>query len=423
MRYLMYIVVVLIAIPEVYAEEKSTPESITLEQVIINVLKGNPQLGMHDFEAKAAVARIQQARLRKPLNAKVDIENFIGTGYYHGLKRFETTLSLATVLESGDKFSSRGELAQQQANLLANEQDSKRLDILSEAARRFVHVVIDQQRLLIGQDKLALVKRTYEIVEHRVKAGRSHIAEQRRVVIALARAEIELEHAEHELASSRLKLATSWGETKPQFTTAHADLFDLPSVDSFTRLEALLEQNPDLLRFATEQRLAQARIRLAQTRRTPNLELAGGIRYFNDSNDGAFVLSASIPFGAQQRAAPVIEEMQQLMQREPRQHEQRRLALYSSLYEIYQELLHAKNAFQTLNQRIIPEAERAAEDYEQGYQSGRFSLLELTESQRTLLDARLEVVMAAAKYHRFRIEIERLTGTAMRPKLNSGVNQ
>jgi len=422
MRYLMYIAIVF-AIPEVYAEEDVPPESITLEQVIINVLKHNPQLSLHDFEAKAATARIQQARLKKPLNAKLETENFMGTGYYQGLKRFSTTLSVASILESGGKINSRVKLAQQQANLLANEQDSKRLDILSEAARRFVHVVIDQQRLLIAQDKLVLVKRTYDIVEHRVKAGRSHIAEQRRVAIALARAEIELEHAEHELGTSRLKLATSWGETEPQFSTARADLFDLPPVDSFKQLEVLLEQNPDLLRFATEQRLAQAHVRLAQTRRSLDLELAGGIRYFNDSNDGALVLSASIPFGVKQRAAPVIEEMQQLMQRTPRQHEQRRLALYRRLYEIYQELLHAKNSFQTLNQRIIPEAERAAEDYEQGYQRGRFSLLELTESQRTLLDARFEVVMAAAKYHRLRIEIERLTGTAMRPKFNSGVSQ
>ncbi len=418
MHYLISIVMVFIAIPVLYAKESSIAESITLEQVIINVLQRNPQLSIHGFEAKAAAARIQQARLRKPLKTKLDIENFTGTGDYQGFKRFETTLSLATVLESQGKLVARGELAQQQANLLANDQDSNRLDILSEAAQRFVGVVIDQQRLLIAQDKLALVKRTYEIVEHRVNAGKSHIAEQRKVAIALARAEIELEHAEHRLGTSRLKLATSWGETRPKFTRARADLFDLPSVGSFERLETLLAQNPDLLRFATEQRLAQAYLRLAQTRRRSDLELAGGIRYFNDLNDGALVLSASIPWGAKQRAAPVIEEMQQRMQRVPRQHEQRRLALLRSLYEIYQELSHAKNAFQALNQRIIPEAERMTEDYEQGYQSGRFSLLELTESQRTLLDVRLEVVMEAAKYHQFRIEIERLTGTTMRPGIN-----
>jgi cobalt-zinc-cadmium efflux system outer membrane protein len=67
---------------------------------------------------------------------------------------------------------------------------------------------------------------------------------------------------------------------------------------------------------------------------------------------------------------------------------------------------------------MIPEAERAANDYEQGYKSGRFSLLELNETQRILLDARLEAVLTAANYHRFRIEIERLTGAAIR----SGVN-
>ncbi len=422
MQYLMYIVTILVATSVVYAAENSAPdsieESVTLEQVIIKVLERNPQLKLHDIDAQAAAARIKQAKLRKPLNAKLGIENFMGTGHYSGIKRLETTLSLGTILESSRKLTSRSELAQQQTHLLRNEQDSQRLDILSTTARRFIQVVIDQQRLLIAQDKLVLVQRTYTIVEHRVNAGRSHIAEQRRVAITLARAELELEDIEHNLKISRLRLAINWGETNPQFSSANANLLDLPPVNSFKQLEALLAQNPDLLRFATQQRLAQARLRLAKDRRTPNLELAGGIRYFNDSNNGAFVLSASLPFGTKQRAAPVIEEMQHLTQREPLQYEQRRLALHSSLYEIHQTLSHAKHAFQTLTQRIIPEAERAAKDYEQGYKSGRFSLLELTESQRTLLDARLEVVIEAAKYHRFRIEIERLTGTTMRTGVN-----
>jgi cobalt-zinc-cadmium efflux system outer membrane protein len=418
MRQWIYLALVFTAIPAAHAMEAPASGSITLDQVIVNVLERNPQLGVNDYEARAAAARIRQVQQGVPLEMKLDLQNFAGNGAYGGADRLETTLSLAKVLELGGKASSRGDLARQQANLLRNEQDSKRLDLLARAAEQFMHVVVDQHRLRIVQEQLELVKRTHDIVAQRVKAGRSHIAEQRRVAISLTRAEIELEHAEHELASSRLKLATTWGETKPQFGSAKAELFVLPTVQPFDQLETLLANNPDLIRFATEERVAQARLRLAQARRTPNLELSGGIRYFNEQKDGALVLSASIPFGSDSRARPHMEEMQYLAQREPLRYEQQRLALHSSLYAIYQELLHAQTAFEALSQRMIPEAERAVDDYEQGYKSGRFSLLELNETQRTLLDARLESVMAAANYHRFRIEIERLTGAALR----SGVN-
>lgn len=399
---------------ERHTHATAASEGITLEQVIINVLENNPQLGINDYEARAIAARIRQAQQGTPIKMNLNVQNFAGSGTYGRADRAETTLSLVKVMELGDKASFRGDLARQQANLLQNEQDSKRLDLLSGVAEQFLHVAVDQYRSRIAKEKLKLLERTLETVTQGVKAGRSHVAEQRRVNITVARAEIELEHTKHELATSRLKLATSWGETSPQFSSVSTELFVLPSVQPFEQLETLLANNPDLIRFATEERVSQARLRLAEAQRTPNLELSGGIRYLNESKDGALVLSVSVPFGSGSRARPHIEEMKYLAQREPLRHEQQRLALHNSLYGMYQELIHAKTAFEALSQRIIPEAERAADDYEQGYKRGRFSLLELNETQRTLLGVRLEAVMTAANYHSFRIEIERLTGVALR---------
>lgn len=418
MRYWIYLLFIFTTTSPAHAVESLASGPITLDQVIINVLEKNPQLGIHDYEARAIAARIRQAQQGTPIKVSLDMQNFAGSGAYGRADLAEATLSLAKVLELGDKTSFRGELARERASLLQNEQDSKRLDLLAGVAEQFIHVAVDQHRLRIGKEKLKLLERTLETVTQRVKAGRSHVAEQRRVTITVARSEIELEHFEHELVTSRLKLATSWGETNPQFSSVSAQLFVFPPVQPFEHLETLLTNNPDLIRFATEERVSLARLHLAEAQRKPNLELSGGIRYLNERKDAALVLSVSMPFGSDSRARPRIEEMKSLVQRDPLRHEQRRLALYNSLYGTYQELLHAKIAFEALHERIIPEAERAADDYEQGYRRGRFSLLELNEAQRTLLDTRFEAVMMAANYHRFRIEIERLTGVALRSGAN-----
>lgn len=416
MRFRIILALVCMTTPIAHAAANLNTGSITLEQVMVKVLEDNPQLGINDFEAKAAAARIRQAQQATPLEFKVELENLVGSGSYRGIDQLETTLSLAKVLEPNDSLTSRSNVAHKQQNLLSNRQDSKRLDLLAQATAHFIHLVVDQHRLQIARDHLALMQHTLEIVSQRVSAGRSHRAEQGRLNIEVVQAEIELEHAEHELLSSRLKLATSWGETQAQFTHAEADLFQLPPVGSFAQLETLLEHNPDLTRFATEERLSQARLRLAQSRRAPGLALSGGIRYLNEPNDAALMFSVSMPFGASTRAKPEIDEMQYLSQSQPLRYEQQRLALYTSLYEIYQELLHAQTAYEALNQRIIPEAQQLATDYQQGYQTGRFSLLELNEAQGTLLEAQMERVMAAANYHSLKTEIERLTGAA----LNSG---
>jgi cobalt-zinc-cadmium efflux system outer membrane protein len=395
------------------AAESLQRDTLTLDEALVAVLENNPMLLAGDYQAQAAAARIRQAQQSTPVQVKLELENFAGSGQFSGDDLLEATLSLGKVLELGNKAGLRGEIARNEATLLGNEKDAERLDLLAEAARRFIHVVVDQERLKIARDKLVLAKRTAAIVGERVSVGKSPDTERRRVRIAVARAEMELEHAEHELATSRLKLATQWGHTEANFSSAKASLSALDPVGSFEELAQLLERNPDLTRYASEQRLAESRLRLAQSRRKMNVEFSGGIRYFNITDDSALVLSASIPLGSASRATPGIESARLLSDQHPLLYQQRQLKLHASLYEIYQELAHAFSASRTLREQVVPEAELALRDYEKGYRSGRYSLLELSDAQKTLLDARLESVMTAADFHNYRIEIERLTGQAM----------
>lgn len=389
-------------------------EDLTLPDALTRVLVDNPLLKTQPLQTRMADARLQQAQLTAPYGVKLELENFAGSGDYAGVDRLETTLSVTHLLEMGGKTRARSDLAQQQTDLLTQQQRSERLDVLAEAAERFVHVLIDQQRFTIAEQRLQLAEEIRQVVQRRVKAGRSHIAEERRANIELTRAEIEMEHAEHELATSRLKLASSWGAREASFGIAKADLFTLPQILSLDELQQRLQQNPDLLQYASEERIAQARLRLAEAQRSTDVELAAGFRSI-EANDAAFVLSASLPLGASKRARHQVAEMQSLSEQQPLHAQQHQLELYVQLYETYQELLHARTALDAMQTRIIPEAEQAAADYQQAYQSGRFSLLELNEAQNTLLEARLQAVTHAGNYHRLRIEIERLTGADLHP--------
>lgn len=402
-----------------FSAEPPVQSPLTLDEALVVVLENNPVLLAGDYQAQATAAKIRQAKQSTPVNVTLELENFAGSGRFSGDDLLEATLSLGKVLELGNKAGLRGDIARNEAALLGNEQDAERLDLLAEATRRFVHVVVDQERLTIAREKLTVAKDTAAIVDQRIRIGKSPDTERRRIRIAVARAETELEHAEHELATSRLKLATLWGRTEAGFSSARASLFDLNPLGSFDELAQLLERNPDLTRYASEQRLAEARLRLAQSRRRMDIELSGGVRYHNITDDSAMVLSASIPFGTRSRAAPGIESSRLLSERQPLLYKQRQLELHASLYEIYQELSHAYSATRTLREQIVPEAKLILRDYEQGYRSGRYSLIALSDAQKTLLDARLESVMTAADFHNYRIEIERLTGQAM----STGVSQ
>ena len=400
------------------AAEQHTAEKLTLEQAVINVLEQSPLIKAADYEAKAAAARIRTAQLKPAYRASVELENFAGNDSNSGSKNLESTLSLSRVLELGDKSSLRGELAQNKTLLLRDEQDAKRLDLLAETAKRFIQVVTNQERLVIAEDSFGLAKKTQRVVQRRVKAGKSPNAELRRVRMAMADKQLALRNAKRALETSRLKLSTLWGETQTQFTTAKADLLSTEPIEPFSGLVQLMERNPDLVRFASEKRLAETRIQLAKSARRPDIEITGGIRHFNATDDAGLVLSLNLPLGSRSRATADIEEAEMLALRDPQTYAERRLNLHATLFEVYQEISHAMDAVSTLRDSIIPQARRALRDYEKGYAAGRYSFLELTEAQRQLLDSRLQAVMAASDYHRYRIEIDRLTGVG----LSSGEN-
>ena len=413
MRFLIHILAALGCMSLSCATAADIQTTITLEQGLGRVIEYSPVLKGARYQTSAAEARVRAARLPTPLSVKIELENFAGSGKASGTDILESTLSLARVLETGNQTNLRGDLARQKADLLQNEQDSRRLDLLATTTDRFVSVVSDQEMLEIARKTMKLARHTFEVIEARYKAGKAPASERSRAVIELARTEIELKHAEHKLAASRLRLAATWGDTSPHFDIAEGDLFALDEVVPFDQLKDLLDRNPDLVRFATAQRLAAARTRLARADRRPDIDLYGGVRYLRESEDVALVVSASVPFGTRQRAAPSIEEAEMLALAEPLAQEQRRLELYTTLFEIHQELMHSRSAVETLRQRIIPESRKVLRDLEKGYAQGHYSFVDILLAQRTLLKARIELVSSAADYHRYRAEIDRLTGARL----------
>ena len=204
MRICIVLLLGILGFGSCFAAELPAQDPLTFDEALLAVLENNPVLLAGDYQAQAAAARIRQAQQSTPVQVKLELENFAGSGVFSDDNLLETTLSLGKVLELGNKADLRGEVAHNEGALLGNERDAERLDLLAEAARRFIHVVVDQERLKIARDKLALAERTAAIVDERVRVGKSPDAERNRVRIAVARAEPEPEHAEHELATSRV---------------------------------------------------------------------------------------------------------------------------------------------------------------------------------------------------------------------------
>jgi len=388
-------------------------QDLSLRAALSRVLQDNPQLKATDYAVEAANRRVEQQQQTPPWRVGLQLENVAGSGVYSSGDRLESTLSLGKVLELGNRPERRAAVAQLRTGVLRDRQSAQQLDIVAEASRRYLRALALQQRIALIDEARQIREQTRQSVIRRVDAGRSPTAERHRADIALERTALQLQRLRKDRDIARLQLAGMWGDSTAAFGRLTGELYDLQPPESFDALRARLQDNPHIVQFATQQRLAEARYRLAQSRRSLDLELRGGVRHQRQTDDTALLFSFSLPLGSASRAQPYIEEARQLRRQQPYEEQQQRLELIAALHEAYQEMRYAYEAMQRLQQRIIPGAQRVLRDTRRGYDNGRYSLLELNDAQQSLIDGQLQRLATATTYHRARVEIERLTGQAV----------
>lgn len=399
---------------EAHGAESRAHSELTFEQAITLATERNPQMRGLVSEAESLARRAELEALAPAWSLQTEFENFGGTGNVSGMDALESTVQLARVFERGGKLSLRKSLGARQIDALAADHQVRRADLLTEVARRFIHVVSDQQSLHTARRATELARTTRDVVKQRVAAGATSPAMLSKAEIALARAEIGEEHAEHELASSRVSLAVLWGDSGASFGAAAGNLFDLPALESLQVYTQRLESGPEWARFASEARAQDARVQLAEAGKAADVSVAAGVRRLESFDDHALIASFSVPLGTRQRAALEEKSARASRARIETERETRQLESQARLFELYQEITHARTEAQALHANIRPQAQAMLATTEQGYRAGRFSLLELADAQAQLLDIEREAINAAAQFHTLLIEIQRVTGAPAR---------
>jgi cobalt-zinc-cadmium efflux system outer membrane protein len=385
-------------------------QPLTLADAIDRTLGGNPELGVFVHRQGAQQARVDAATLPPPFELSAGVEDAFGTGRASGFDTAETTFAFSRVIELGDKRELRVDGARQAADLIAAERAAAEIDVLAEVARRFIHVAADQEQLTLTMRATELAEETVAATAQRVSAARAPEVELRRARVALARAGIEREHAEHELSSSRRRLAAMWGASEPDFDAVAGDLYALPEIATFETLLARLGDSPEFLRFASEARLRDAELRVAEAQARANLTVSAGLRFLHETNDEALVFGISRPVGSAARAESAANLATALRAETDAGLEAHRVRAEAQLFELYQELRHTLTEAGMLESTVIPEMQAALEDTRYAFERGRYSFLEWVDAQRELIDVERARIDAAANAHLFLVEIERLTG-------------
>lgn len=383
---------------------------LTLTRAVELTLSRNPELRARLTDLEITRSRVRQAGFRPNPILSVDSEGIAGTGSLRGFESAETTILLSQPLELGGKRDKRTRLAQADSEVLRRDLDIFRQELALASARAFVGVLAAQERLRIRDQLLELADRIRNVVNQRVESGKASPIETTKADVTRATSRLEREQARNRLEQARQELAALWGMPVADFSDADGRLTGVPAPPPLAVLHDHLADTPEMRRWRAERRQREAGLDLARAGRIPDVEVGAGIKHLGEAGDTGFVLGVSIPLPVFDRHREEVRRAVTGLTRSDRDRLALQTTLDSRLRRSWQDLTTAYLTIQRLEEDILPGARQAFDAIREGYRYGKFSYLEVLETQRTLTEAELQHIDALAAYHLAAMDINRLAG-------------
>ncbi len=392
-----------------FSYSANSQQALTLQTAIERTLQQNPQL--HQFEfARQHLASVRETSDLKPAyQLGVELENFAGTGEVSSFDSAELTVALSSVIELGDKRQSRVALANARMNTLELERQAQTLDVLGELTGSFIQLMSTQQELELAAEAVELSKSLHNTVKNRAHSGAISDAEVMRAKAMLTQSHIQQDNLRRRLERQKIALVRFWGSTKVEFSSVEGNLFAFGQSQAFPALYTAVQQSPAIMVFASEQRLKDAEVRLAQTQNRADLGWQFGVRRFEETGDSALTLGFSMPLFSESRNRGAVKSA--LVERNALEYRRRDrlLALHSQLYSAYSQREQFIAAHQQLKQSVIPDLETALSITREAYDRGRLKYQDWIAAQQELLNAKQRLIETAGSALMNQAVIEQLT--------------
>ena len=361
-----------------------------------------PQLAAAAAGRGIAQGESIQAALRPNPALEIASEN-LGSG------QREETVSVSQAIELGGKRAARMSLAARASAVAEYEVAVKRAAVYADLKQAFVATLAAQSRYALAVSSQELAQRSALSIDRQIEAGRLAKLAGTRARVDVANANLGVARAKSELARARMKLAVASG-TPLRNIVADGALESLPEFAPLAELEARLESAPLMLVARHETARRQAEVDVESSRRTGDLTINAGVRHLSSSDEAVGVLSIAIPLPLTNRNQGSVLRAQSAAEQAASDERATYLTLQSELHDTYLKYATAAATVATVRDDIVPAAAAALADTERGFSLGKFGLVDVFETRRILVQARLQLVDACTEVHLAEVALTRIFG-------------
>ncbi len=384
--------------------------AVTLEECKGIALRNSPNLASASAALRAARGAARQARALSNPTLEVGRDDFGGEGPSIERAPLET-LGFSQTVRLGGKRRADAETADFAEAVAAEEFRRQRLDLLAEVEREFARLLGAQERELRAAENLATAREVYAAVLSLVEAGEASAIEGLRAQNEMDLAEIDLRAAEQARAEARSRLAGVLGMKAAGLGSAAGDLPESAGVPDEAAVLSALQALPDLGRRREEARRLEASLHRARREAIPDPTLSLGMKRYTATKEKAYFASLSLPLPLLNRNRGGVIEASAKLDQGLLDMRAEEIRLRTAASGALSALRSSCGEVDALRERVLPNAERIYAAVQEGYQRGKFRLLDVLEARRSLAGLRLRFVDARVRLSLAKTDLDRLTGT------------
>lgn len=361
---------------------------VTLAAALERAQAQSPLIASAQAALAAAQGRARQAGFAPNPEASLQSENIAGSGPYDGFSSAETTFSIGQRLELGGKRRTRAAAARAEVEAAVVRVAIARADLTQEVKAQYAQALEADARVALAQEAAERARDLAVVAATLVEAGREPPLRALRARTASDEAEAAVLAAQAQAAAARRALTSLWADPDPQI-----ELIE-PSSTPATSVVIDPTASLDVRLARAERASAEAAIDRERAAGKPDLTVQAGVRRFEQTGDQALVVGFTAPIPIRDRnQGNVAAARADANAAEARE----RLALARSVRAVRDaqaSLKAAEARLEVLSSRTVPQAQQAVDLARQGFQAGKFSLLDVLDAQAALSASRNDLIAA-----------------------------
>ena len=320
--------------------------------------------------------------------------------------------SIGMPLEFGGKRARRIDLANATLARTTADLAVQVLDVRRAVRLAYFELVAAANRLQVTTDLRGFAERTRNAARDRFESGAAPRLEALQAELTLAQADNEQEAARGRLEAARAELNTLIGRP-PETAADPTDSFEAGTLP--VDLASAVAASPDIIATDREIDEAVARERLAQTLRTPDTTVSGGV-LFDSPPEFMYGWKAGVAVTLPlftRHAADVRVESARVVQLRA-QREARIVELTGQATAAAARARAARQRFLRYRDEIIPQAATVESMAEDSYRSGQTGLSAFLQALQSAREVRLLATDAGLEYQSAIADLERALGGSIR---------